>query len=387
MHSSWWVQPADLDEDQKQIITLPIDGSFLVTGPPGSGKTNLLLLRANYAAQAGHPNLLVLTIARTLREFLASGSQRYAFPSDKVKTTALWSYEFLRENGASAPAALDDYNENRAALIEALEAAVDQRGLEDVYEMVLLDEAQDYWPQELDLLRRLAKRLFAVGDRHQKIYKGGDSLEHLKNLVDESRSLQFHYRNGQTICQLADTIAKTDPNYAPLAPTCHYDEASRPSSVDHFEHPTLEHQVQAAIARITVQLQTYPGELIGIVCPRNSDTDAVWSLLQKSAIADQAIRQSSSEGYIAFDDSHPVWVSSLHGAKGLEYRALHVLCAEGLKKFGLNRNMAYTAVTRAKTSLSLYHSGTLPGYLEQGLVELSPPGDLPTIDDAFGASS
>jgi len=47
MNGAWWVGSSELDSDQRTIISLPPDNSVLVTGPPGSGKTNLLLLRAN----------------------------------------------------------------------------------------------------------------------------------------------------------------------------------------------------------------------------------------------------------------------------------------------------------------------------------------------------
>ena len=45
---AWWREQGELDEDQSKVIGLQEEGSFLVVGPPGSGKTNLLLLRANY---------------------------------------------------------------------------------------------------------------------------------------------------------------------------------------------------------------------------------------------------------------------------------------------------------------------------------------------------
>ncbi len=48
MQETWWVAEGDLDDDQKKIAALPAKRSHLITGPPGCGKTNLLLLRAKY---------------------------------------------------------------------------------------------------------------------------------------------------------------------------------------------------------------------------------------------------------------------------------------------------------------------------------------------------
>jgi superfamily I DNA/RNA helicase len=54
---AWWRELQELREEQRDVIALPPEGSFLVNGPPGSGKTNLLLLRANYLANTEHSNL------------------------------------------------------------------------------------------------------------------------------------------------------------------------------------------------------------------------------------------------------------------------------------------------------------------------------------------
>ena len=48
MNETWWVDPSQLDVDQKKVIRAGADQDLLILGPPGSGKTNLLLLRDNY---------------------------------------------------------------------------------------------------------------------------------------------------------------------------------------------------------------------------------------------------------------------------------------------------------------------------------------------------
>ena len=68
MDETWWRSPDQLDPDQQEIVSLPLEGSHLVVGPPGSGKTNLLLLRASYLARAGFPNIAT--------------TQRYTFRPD-----------------------------------------------------------------------------------------------------------------------------------------------------------------------------------------------------------------------------------------------------------------------------------------------------------------
>jgi len=59
---------------------------------------------------------------------------------------------------------------------------------------------------------------------------------------------------------------------------------------------------------------------------------------------------------------------------------LHLLGMDMVKRFRNERKLVYTAVTRAKTSLSIYNDGNLPGYLEQAIADCEPrevtPPDL-----------
>ena len=72
-----------------------------------------------------------------------------------------------------------------------------------------------------------------------------------------------------------------------------------------------------------------------------------------------------------------------HSSKGLEFRAVHIVGTDKVKKFNLQRNLTYTAITRAKTSLNIYSSMNLPGYLDKGLAAILPPKPKPTIDSLF----
>lgn len=72
--SLWWVQKADLDATQIDLIeNLPLNESFLISGPPGSGKTNVLLRRAQFVRTQDMPNVLVLNFTRPLTEFVKTG--------------------------------------------------------------------------------------------------------------------------------------------------------------------------------------------------------------------------------------------------------------------------------------------------------------------------
>lgn len=385
MNQTWWVSKNELNDEQTEVIALPLDGSHLVIGPPGSGKTNLLLLRANYATLAGHPNIAVIVFTRTLQEFIISGASQYDFPASKVMTCIGWQSSLIREYGGTVPQA-DDFQSRRAIQAEMLRELIDRNGLKDLYDLILLDEAQDYTPAEIEMFDRLSRHLFVVADSRQKIYDTDDPFDAIKSRVDSVHELRFHFRNGIQICRLADAIGKDRDGYKPLEGTSNYDEESRPSVVSEHRCKDIDDQISKIFEALQLQLTAYPEELLGICCPRNSEVDAVWNAIRESEFGDIAVLQKSGE-HAKFSPEIRICVSTLHAAKGLEFRALHLAGAEHIKSFRqYQKNVAYTSVTRAKTSLTIYYSENLPGYLEGALAKLQPLPDLPGLDDVFGGS-
>jgi superfamily I DNA/RNA helicase len=382
MGEGWWVGEEELDDDQKDVIALPLSGNHLVTGPPGSGKTNLLLLRGNYLSLAGNPDIAIIVFSRALQEFIASGAKTYSFPKDKIQTSRRWAQQLLFQYGVFA-APPDGFDEQRKYFLEEVKDLIDKKKLLHIYDAILLDEAQDYLPDEIEIFSRLAKSIFAVADSRQKIYTTPDPLEALRSLVKgREHNLRYQYRCGRQICKLADGLARDSVGFVSLLRSSHYDEASKPSSVEHARASGMDQQAKKIIERLEVQLRAYPNELFGVLCPRSEDVDQLWSLLASSPLGKLCSLQKGGD-HSSFDPAKPIIVGTFHSAKGVEFRGVHLAACESLKRFRLQRNMSYMAVTRCKTSLSIYYSDDLPGYFEKALAELGPARDLPKIKDVF----
>jgi superfamily I DNA/RNA helicase len=367
METTWWTQPEQLDDEQREVVALDLDRDHLVIGPPGSGKTNLLILRAAHLYGAGCRNIVLLTFGRVLREFLVAGSANYMFPKSKIQTYLQWGSRLLSINEQN----FDEqgkFKQKRAKLFALLQELASQSNPENIHDCILIDEVQDYTREEIGLIRTFARHIFAVGDNRQRLYQEDGSLDVLKASIPSLNELHFHYRNGIKICRLADGIRALVDSPDGLQASSNYDESNYPSTVISRGNLTISAQVVAAVPDITTQLRAYPDGMIGVLSPRHEELDQVWTELSSSTLADQTQLQRYSDGYAPFDLDRRIVVTTAHGAKGLEFRALHLFGMDKISKFRLQRNIAYTAVTRAKTSLAIYHEDSLPGYVETGLV-------------------
>lgn len=383
MLGHWWIDPTELDDQQRRALNLAEDESHLVTGPPGSGKTNLLVLRATQLLRGGTPNIKLLVFNRTLEEFIVNNPTPYALPRDNIKTFRRWEMEVINQLGGT-PSKSTSFDESRSENCGILKSLCDSQKIRQLHDLVLLDEVQDYLEEEIELIFRLAKTVFAAGDDRQSIYNNKTPFPLIQGRC-KVHKLSFHYRNGRRICELADKIGTTWTDYVPLCDHSQYNEKNNPSKVTPVRCKDIHEQGKQIINSLRTQLTAFPGEMLGVMCPLRDDLQAVRAAFVGSDLESQLVYQNSDDGYVAFSPATRICLCTLHGAKGLEFRAAHLAGSEGLLKFReRQRKMAYTAVTRAKTSLSIYDSGKLPSYVEGALAAIA-PRTKPKLDDLFKA--
>lgn len=380
MDAGWWTKAEQLDPQQAHIVNqVGVDDSFLVTGGPGSGKTNILLLRAQYLFLRRFKNVVVLTVARSLTEFIRTGvAVKQILEMDHVSTHRQWSVDLIRQYRPArvAEAMQGSFVESSERCATILAEIADELGPER-YQAILVDEVQDLSQQELEFMRRVTPRLILAGDHRQQL-QPGKGIASAKGLGLQAFQLPFHYRIGHAICTVADRILPSADPAQSLLPTCKYDEQAMPSSAKLFSCASADEQLDKLVAAIKRQLKAYPNELLGVLVPSNADIQRVKERLVTADFSDLvSYHEQGRDGDRSFSAGQRVCVITVHSAKGLEFRAVHLMFVE--KQRGARPEILFTAVTRAKTSLAAYCTGSVPPLLDAAFAE---PAE-PTLDDLF----
>ena len=78
-----------LSHEQQDVYELPVDGTYLVSGPPGTGKTVMALYRAQQHLQRRR-KVVLLSFSRLLNDYMGDEARRLGLTETHVKTYTLW---------------------------------------------------------------------------------------------------------------------------------------------------------------------------------------------------------------------------------------------------------------------------------------------------------
>lgn len=372
MQGSWFRSFKQMDEAQKSFVRLPAKGRYSLVGPPGSGKTNLLLVRAEVFAGTGEKNVLIITYTRTLAEFIRSGiSMPEHFQQSQIKTFHSWAFAHIRDTlGYSPIDKEEDFDEkNRVKILEALIEANAKLGTKKIYSGIFVDEAQDLTAGELEALLCLSDNVCICGDERQGIYQR-DGLSVAAKLGLSHHQLDRHFRIGHKIARVADRLQPPDDGTKSLEDSSNYDlKLYGESSAKLHPKESRDAQFARMLDLLRIQLDAFTGDSIGIFCGRTDTLAELRNRFDQTDLAD-TVTVYGVDLDARFTNGKRIHVMTLHSSKGTEFRAVHMFGIEELASPGLQRTrLSYTGVTRAKTSLNAYRSADTTVKLEHAFAE------------------
>lgn len=211
---SWLIPRSELTPEQLRAIELSHGEHRVIFGAPGSGKTQILIHRADELRRimrSANDRFLILVYTKVLKTYISSALNLLGLPEQSVMTYDDWCKKFYQQHiSAKAP-----WNkEARSPDFDAIRAAVSQKIATGtvplpLYDFVLVDEAQDLEPSCFINIRKIAKHVTVCLDNKQQIYDRGSSESDIITVLGLKRrnlTLLDAYRCSPYIARVASQL-------------------------------------------------------------------------------------------------------------------------------------------------------------------------------------
>lgn len=343
---------SDLDRDQAKIYEgATVNGSILVMGPPGTGKTVIAFHRAHRLAKLKYCPRVVM-YNKVLSKY---ASKREGVAKD-VETTTLqswvtswWRNMSGRNQGFAPGIAGVSYSIDWSTMLKTAVQLIDAKKIESVnWGHLIIDEGQDFPPSMYAALGMLVQLINAqlpeqtcgltvLADDNQRLQEGKNStISEIQNLIgaSEEKKTLFHlsknYRNTRQIAEFASCFFVGLKSGIPALPT---DEGELPI-VSIAQAETHDKALGKFVAKIKRYCQSRLAEEIGVIVMRDEVRKKMVNRLQgkveeygyeiQSYTSKKDTDHSDVEA-LQFDTPSRITVLNYHSAKGLEFDAVFVI--------------------------------------------------------------
>lgn len=332
---SFYVKDSELDDYQVKVINKKTDNSYIVKGCAGSGKSILALWKAKQIQEGGKGSYLYVVYTKALRQYMSDGIKQIGLHESNVV-----NFDACFQWGKN------DYGE--------LQRGVWKKGS---YDYVIVDEAQDFSRDDIELLKSKARKaLLVYGDTAQQLYKflkdkqtvSMEDIQYFTKFPVEQ--LVFNHRLPKIIARVAQYLNSESDE---LEERCTEEGTEKPKIL---EYNTKQEQF-AAIANL---IKNKGMEDVGILFRNNKEVDEAYDYFINKGIEVEA-KSYRHKDELDFTSDNPK-LMTYHSSKGLQFENVFIpeCTAEGAD----DRNPLYVAITRTYRSLYIMHSGNLSCFFD-----------------------
>jgi Nuclease-related domain/AAA domain/UvrD-like helicase C-terminal domain len=377
-----------MDLQQEQVARTLGEGHRVIHGAAGSGKTMILVYRAQFLAATARPErpILVMCFNKALAGRLeALLRERGVDERVQVRTFHAWCLDLLRSYQIDVPAeGLKRGTEPWfAAVADTVARAVDRgRVPGGQYHALLIDEAHDFEDAWLRIAARMVApethSLLVLYDDAQSIYRTRRGRRRLNfaSLGIEARGrtsiLRLNYRNTAEVLTLAMSCARHllegsdgggDEGDAevPLVQPATAGRRGPLPVLGRLATPLAEAQWLADAAEAALESGLRPAQLV-VLAPMKQQLHAIALQLRRRGLVVQSQHEADFHHFDWAVDG--IKLMTLHAAKGLEFpwvavAGLHALPLPHESEDDALR-LLYVAMTRSTERLLLSASGESP---------------------------
>lgn len=188
---NWLVQQSELTPTQLGIIDQPIHSHVVVLGPPGSGKTLVLLQRAKHLidSSGGTPeDFRIFVYSNVLKDYIRSAAELLGIPNDNILTFDDWCCTYYEENIGSLPWGRSGPDFPRVR--RQVRAHLKRSEATKRHKFLLVDEGQDLDECAYSIAEYLSDHVTVFGDDNQQLYREGIGTERIKRVLGRSKAVK-----------------------------------------------------------------------------------------------------------------------------------------------------------------------------------------------------
>jgi superfamily I DNA/RNA helicase len=315
--SIWLIPRLDLTPEQLRVVEMPPHEHKVILGPPGSGKTQVLIHRADYLSGAYKlkpDQYRVFVFTNVVKEYIKSGIQFLGLPEEVVSTFDHWCRLLYEKHISRRLPRVNkgiDFDEIRSAVLKLFR---EKSELQKRLSFVLVDEGQDLTPQVYEILSLAAQHITVFVDPQQKIFENGASesfiLEKLK-LRNRNASLLGAYRNAPYVAQLASYFIDDDQKRGQYLAQINTEQKIRELPLCYVA-PDFQKEMDR-LAEIISQRQVM-NERIGIIVPTNKQLYGFAKGLDDRGVTVEKAVARSEDGACDFGNAIPK-IATYYSAK------------------------------------------------------------------------
>ncbi|MGI6416462.1 MAG: UvrD-helicase domain-containing protein [Thermoguttaceae bacterium] len=210
--STWLIPREELTPEQLRAIEFDMRENRVILGGPGSGKTQILLHRAQFLRErcgVEKDGFHIFVYTNALRAYIQSALSLLDLPDGSVTTLDGWCMAFYREQiGGRTPWNKEEKKPDFPAIRKAVRKRLRSSG-KRLFECVLVDEAQDLDQEAFDLILTMARHVTVCADHKQQIYDHGSEISSILKWLGVRRTnitLLETYRCCPYIVRLASEL-------------------------------------------------------------------------------------------------------------------------------------------------------------------------------------
>jgi DNA helicase IV len=340
-----------LSKEQDKINNLPLNESFLVTGPPGTGKTVMALYRTKMLEKE-KTKVSLLMHSRLLSQYTSDAVGSLGL-NGAVQTFHSWFNTFYQTEYRCKIPSFGRYEYDWTAILKQLGQNPPKH---TSLEYLIVDEGQDIHKNFYPIARHLSRCITVFADENQRLTETNSTIPDIKGFGNfrSTHELRKNYRNTREIADLAAHF------YTGLR-TGIPDPPDRRGEKPIMTHHKQLHDTAEFIARYE---RNNPKQQIGVFVPYARTRDSLFNRLAvdgRTKNAPQKYVGGQGKDAVVVDFKRPgITVLCYPSAKGLEFDTVFlpelqdvkddIHSAEFKMKF-------YVLISRARESLYLSYSG------------------------------